>query len=311
MFSAARLRATALRLLLASLALAPLAGLGGCGLVAMTGKAIATIPGDFNALGTHAAAARAMERNDVDAAIGLLAGTRYIGDRREVKGGPTWGQIYWRAATLVAQAHEAGRAIDDAALLSAYRILARGADLAESVRYLALARPLVARQYGEKSPQVLELALDDRAIMLEYFRAGGALNLRGTDLRVSLSGMLDAPGKRTSVPLAYDPALLAAFPLRLSPADRELLFELNRLSLLPRAQWHDPAALKRMMATEEYLWWLDGPRSSGHLYWQLSRAVNEMSTAPMICAARAAGFDVRPGINYGPEEITPPGCLSR
>jgi hypothetical protein len=269
------------------------------------------VPGDIAALHNHAAAARAMERNDVDAAIDLVSGRRFNNvDWREVKGGPSWSTIQHKSAALVIQAHDTGRQVDDEVLLKAYKIMADSYDLETAARYLELARPLVVKLSGMRSRPYVELALDNNLIMLSYFRAGGRLNLAGTNLRVRLSDITaERAGRRSSVPPAYDPELLIAFPARLPPEDRELFFELGRFPLLPRAQWHDQAALKRAFGDEAYLWWLDEWRSLD-IYWRLSDAVTAQALSGAICHARGAGFKVIPPTSLPPEEVEPPGCLA-
>lgn len=252
-----------------------------------------------------------MKRNDVDAAIGMLDGTRFGNSRQEVSGGPTWGALQWHAATLVVQAHDAGRPINDDVMLTAYQTLARNYDLIEASRYVALSRPLIVRKFGEKSPKILELALDDNVLMLAYFRAGGWLNLDGTATQIDTMYINDARDRYAGMPMAYDFDLLVSFPLRLSHEDRELFFELNRLTLLPRDQWHDVAALKRMMRDDEYLWWLGENRAPGALFWQLGRALNGQFAMGAICRARAAGFDVRPAKHAPPDKVNPPECLAK
>ena len=287
------------------------AALSGCGLTYGVGKAMVTIPGDFAAMGNHAAASNAMDRGDVDAAIGLLSDTRFNKvDKAQVRGRPGWSGVYYQAATLVARAHDDGRAIDDDVLLSAYQILARDYDYAVAARYLTLARPLVVKRYGPRSMELLELVLDDRLILLSYFKAGGAINQHGTLGEVTLMDMLDARARPNKLSLSYDPDLLLSFPMRLSREDRELFFEMGRFSLLPRSQWHDPAAFKRVLATEEYLWWLEEWRSFS-VYWRLTRALNEFNAPASVCWARSAGYKVIPHASAKAAEVDPPGCLQR
>lgn len=277
----------------------------------MTGKAAISVPGQFATLGNHASATSAMKRNDVDAAIGLLDGTRFGNSRQEVSGGPRWGALQWHAATLVVQAHDAGRPINDDVMLTAYQTLARSYDLIEASRYVELSRSLIVRKFGEKSPAILKLALDDNVLMLAYFRAGGQLNLDGTTIQIDTMYINDAHDRYAGTPMAYDFDLLVGFPLRLSREDRELFFELNRLTLLPRDQWHDVAALKRMMRDDEYLRWLhEKNRAPGAIFWRLSRALNAQLSMRAICHARAAGFDVRPAKNAPPDKVNPPQCLA-
>ncbi|MFJ1300068.1 hypothetical protein ACILG0_08875 [Pseudomonadota bacterium AL_CKDN230030165-1A_HGKHYDSX7] len=287
------------------------ATLSGCGLTYMVGKAAVTVPGDLAARGNHAAASSAMERGDVDAAIGLLSDTRFnMVDKAQVRGRPGWSGVYYQAATLVARANDDGRQIDDEVLLTSYQILARDYDYAVAARYLALARPLVVKRYGPRSMELLELVLDDRLILLSYFKAGGAINQYGTLGEVTLMDMLDARARPNKLSLSYDPDLLLSFPMRLSREDRELFFEMGRFTLLPRSQWHDPAAFKRVLATQEYLWWLEEWRSFS-VYWRLTRALNEFNAPASVCWARSAGYKVIPHASAKPAEVDPPGCLSR
>ncbi|MBU4612686.1 hypothetical protein IMZ29_19700 [Achromobacter sp. GG226] len=233
-----------------------------------------------------------MANNDVDAAIGLLSGTRFQNaPRREVQGGPSWAEITGKAATLVARAHDTGHAIDDEVLLTAYTLLARDDDYTAAARYNALARPLATKLHGARSRQMLDLVLDDRLLILSYLKAGGAIDFRGTDVVIDIFDMTGVRNGRPRASLAYDPELFAAFPLRLSRADRELLFEMGRFTLLPRAQWHDPAALRRAIASDDYLLWMDG---SPNLYWHITHAVNALQAPEAVAWARRAGYKVTP-----------------
>lgn len=285
--------------------------LSGCGLTYMVGKAAVTVPGDLAARGNHAAASKAMDRGDVDAAIGLLSDTRFnMVDKAQIRGRPGWGEVYYKAAALVDRAHNDGRVIDDEVLLTAYQILARDYDYTVAARYLTLARPLVVKRHGPRSMELLELVLDDRLILTSYFKAGGAIDLYGTLNEITMMDMVDARSRRPASKLSYDPELLLAFPMRLSREDRELFFEMGRFALLPRAQWHDPAAFKRVLATDEYLWWLEEWRSF-NVYWRLTRALNEFNAPASVCWARAAGYKVIPHASATPAEVDPPGCLQR
>ncbi|MCY1309250.1 hypothetical protein D9M70_593270 [compost metagenome] len=121
--------------------------------------------------------------------------------------------------------------------------------------------------------------------------------------------IIDAREKRPGVRvLGYDPDLLISFPLRLSRADRELFFQRNKMTLLPQDKWHDEAALKRMMLTKDYLFWLsDGVwspegkyvyqvRTPAALYGRLGTAIKMFNGRDEeIKRAQAEGFNVKYG----------------
>lgn len=270
------------------------------------GKAAVETPGDIATLVNHSSAKKAMERNDVDGAIRILSSNHKR--RKDVSGGPSWGELNLKAATLVVQAHDQGRNIDDKVLLRAYQLLERDDDLIKAVHYQELSSPLVAKTYGEKSTEMLELAMDNRAMLLSYLRAGGWIDLNRS-LDVGIMDIIDAREKRAGVRmLGYDQELLIGFPLRLSRSNRELFFERNKMTLLPQEQWHDEAALKSMMLTDDYLFWLedhywtsDGThvtrwRTPTAIYSKLAQSIGWFNGRyAAVRSMQAQGFDLRYG----------------
>lgn len=271
-----------------------------------TGKAAIELPGDIATLTNHSSAKKAMERNDVGGAIRILS--RSHNQRKEISGGPSWGELNWKAAILVVQAHDQGHDIDDKALLRAYQVLSQDDDLISAVHFQELSGPLVAKTYGNKSTEVLKLAMDQKAILLAYLRAGGWVDLNRS-LDVSTMVIIDARQKRPGVRmLGYEPDLLISFPLRLSRTNRELFFERNNMTLLPRGQWHDEVALKSMMLTDDYLFWLEDHywasngthvtrwRTPAAIYSNLTQSITMIrGWQHAVSRMQAQGFDVRYG----------------
>ncbi|MDP2713545.1 hypothetical protein [Rheinheimera sp.] len=286
--------------------------LAGCTALATVGKATMEVPATLGSISSHVRAKRnIIDKQDLSAAIGYLAGERYTFRQHVYAGDTNWWTINWAASTIVIKAHAEGKAVPQEVLYRAYRIKTVSYDLAESGYYLDLLRQKQLADYGENSPQVLLASLDPKRLLLEYLRIGGYIDYTlETDLDIYALLTLQENDYRD---YGLDVPLLLSFPLRMQPGEREAFFRLIKFPL-PESQWHDAAAVQQVMLTPWYL--VELSRSyrllsveQESLLWALRREVSDLHNETSLCVGRHHGFKLTPMPYLAIELVTPPQCL--
>lgn len=286
--------------------------LAGCTALATVSKATIEAPATLGSIGSHMRAKHdIIEKQDLSAAIGYLAGERYTFRQHTYAGDTNWWTINWAASTIVIKAHAAGEAVPQAVLYRAYRIKTDSYDLVESGYYLDLLRQKLLADYGENSPQLLLDSLNPKRLLLEYLRAGGYIDF-SLPLSLDIYELLTLQ-QNNYQNYGLDVPLLLSFPLRMQANEREAFFRLIQFPL-PESQWHDTAAVQQVILTPWYLVELSrGYRllsvEQESLLWALDRAVSDLHNETSLCVGRYHGFKLTPRPYLAVELVTPPQCL--
>lgn len=285
----------------------------GCMAVATVGKATIDTPSTIGSISSHIRAKRdIIEKQDLQASIAYLAGTRYTYRQHMYAGGTDWWTINWVASSIVIKGHTEGKQAPEEVLYKAYRIKAESYDLAESEYYLNMLRQKLIADFGEGSQQVLQDSLNPKRLLLDYLRAGGHIDFN-YPFHPDIYDLLDLQekgyqGAGLNLPLLFE------FPLRMLPGEREAFFRFIQFPL-PESQWHDPEAIRQAIKTPRYLVALNdsypipGENRTSSVLWELGRAISDLNSAVSICVARYQGFALIPDSYMEKRLVEPPDCL--
>lgn len=287
--------------------------LAGCTVFTTVGKATIETPATVGSIGSHIRAKRdILNRQDFQAAIGYLAGTRYTYRQHMYAGDTDWWTINWAASSIVIKGHTEGKDVPTDVLYKAYRIKTDSHDLAESEYYLNLLRQKLIADFGEGSQQVLQDSLNPKRLLLDYLRAGGYIDFNYS-FHPDIYDLLDLQEKGYQE-TGMNMPLLFEFPLRMLPAEREAFFRMIQFPL-PESQWHEEAAIRQVMNTPRYLvalndsYYIAAEKRTSSVLWELGRAISELNSAVSICVARHQGLALTPGQNMDLRLVEPPECL--
>lgn len=288
--------------------------INGCTAIATVGKATVDTPATIGSISSHIRAKHdIIKKQDLQAAIAYLAGTRYTYRQHMYAGDTDWWTINWAASSIVIKGHTEGKPVPEEVLYKAYRIKTDSYDLAESAYYRDIVRQKLIADFGESSQQVLFDSLNPKRLVLDYLRAGGHIDFN-YPFHPDIYDLLDLQekgyqGAGLNMPLLFE------FPLRMLPGEREAFFRLIQFPL-PESQWHDSEAIRQVINTPRYLVALNDSypipeeKRTSSILWELGRAISELNTAVSICIARYQGFALIPDNNMEQKQVEPPDCLT-